>query len=733
MSNHHDTKKSNGKYWFVGFFALLWLVLRSGENPKRLTYPCQQAALPLAFNWILTLAAFFTGSILLRKFVKNSPLVIFISGIIWFTLSLPGDSNANLKTGIRPPVWEVPNPISKVFVLDSIPSTKGSLAAGNATVPDSCLVDPAIDTLFMMLSAKGVYIHKTTVHPNGIVGSNNVVIIKGNFQWTGKVSTSTDRIKGLIWQILKHPAGFTGEIIVCDNTQGYSIDQNDNNSEDPNQSIVNVVNTFRAKGYPVYLRDWKNLMYVAGVEYNQGNYNDCYIYEPPTKISYPKFRSSSGKYLISLRYGIWDSLASVYDSARLCIINFPVLKHHGMSGATVAIKNWIGVMSVEWANERYGGWTEMHYNYLFNQYALVSRIMAVTYPRLSIVDAAWTSAAGNTTPDYVVNTKVLLASTDPVAVSWYAAKFVLTPIAYNKSETNPDLPGGKYNVCLANWTNFLRDSAGLACTKDSNKISVYGRESLLQTTLPAIPQLLSPANGATNQPRILNLNWNESSSALFYHLQLSADSLFSSRLIDDSTLTATSYRVEGLFQLTTYYWRVRAKNSAGQSDFSSVSNFTTGNSITMSVQLNNGWNLLSVPLTVNDASLDAIFPNAISRAFSFDSTNYHIRDSLKNGFGYWVKFPTNTPIEISGAQRLFDTIIVNKGWNMIGSISTPVAVSSINSIPSNITISKYYGYQAQYSTADTIYPGRGYWIKVQQAGSLVISTSQGISSVSIKE
>ncbi len=490
---HRQLPKFRGKFWFVGFFALLWLFIRSGENPKRLAYPCQQAALPLAFNWILALATFFTGSILLRKFVKASPLVIFISGILWFTVSLPGDSTAGLKKVFYTPVWEVPNPISKVFVLDSIPATKGSLAAGDATVPDSCLIDPAIDTLCLMLQLRGVYLHQTSIHPAGIVGSNNVVIIKGNFQWSGKVGTSTDRIKGLIWQILNHPDGFTGEILVCDNTQGYSIDQDDNNSEDPNQSIVNVVNTFRAKGYPVYLRDWKNLNYVDGLEYNQGDYNDCYIYEPLTKISYPKFRSSSGKYLISLRYGIWDSLAAKYDSSRLCLINFPVLKHHGMSGATEAVKNWIGVMTTAWPNERYGGWTSMHDNYLFSQYALVSRIMAVTYPRLSIVDATWTSALGNANPDYVVNTKVLLASTDPVAVSWYAAKFILTPIASNPPETNPDFPGGKYNITLTNWSNYLRDSAGLSCTKDPTKISVYGRENL-----PDLPIQLVSLNAELN-------------------------------------------------------------------------------------------------------------------------------------------------------------------------------------------------------------------------------------------
>jgi hypothetical protein len=348
MSLKIDKIKSYVKYWLIGFFAFLWILLRSLENPKRLTYPCQRVALPLAFNWILSMFIFFTGSFFLKKVAGSSVLIFIISLIIWITITQPGNSTAaSIKVSaliIRPPVWEVVNPLSKVFVMDSIPATKGSLAAGNATVPDSCLDDPAIDTLLMILASQGTYIHKTSIHPNGIVGSNNVVIIKGNYQWTGKVSTSTDRVKGLIWQVLNHPAGFTGEIIVCDNTQEYAIDDYDNNSEDPNQSIVDVVNTFRAKGYPVYILDWKYMNYIDGVEYSQGNYNDCYIYNTATKISYPKFKTPSKRNYVSLRYGIWDSLSSSYNSSKLCIINFPVLKHHGMSGATIAVKNWIGVM-----------------------------------------------------------------------------------------------------------------------------------------------------------------------------------------------------------------------------------------------------------------------------------------------------------------------------------------------------------------------------------------------------
>ena len=54
MSTYEPKTQIFLKRWFVGnillagFFALLWLLLRSGTKPSRLAYPCQQAAQPLA-------------------------------------------------------------------------------------------------------------------------------------------------------------------------------------------------------------------------------------------------------------------------------------------------------------------------------------------------------------------------------------------------------------------------------------------------------------------------------------------------------------------------------------------------------------------------------------------------------------------------------------------------------------------------------------------------------------
>ena len=467
-------------HWIVGPAALLWLLLRSGANPKRLSYPCQKAAVPLAVNWLLAAIAFFAGSYLFRRFAKFSTIALLTAGVIWFVGSVPDFTKSEIHNYGPLPVWETYNPVSRVFVMDSLPSTTGSLAAGDATVPDQYLSDPAIDTLMAMLEAGGVYLHQTASHSDGIIGADNVVIIKGNFQWTSRNTTSTDRIKGFIWQIVNHPDGFSGEILICDNTQdlGTGINHNDNNSEDPDQSIIDVVNTFFSKGYPVYLLDWVNIWDDVASEYSDGDYNDGYVYETETMISYPKFRSPSGNYYISLRYGIWDSLSSEYDSSHLCIIDFPVLKAHFRAGSTIAVKNWIGVLTTAHRDERYGGLDPLHDTYFFGPYALVARVMAVTFPRLSIVDAAWTTREGPINLSLVENTRMLVASTDPVAASWYAAKFILTPIAVNPTMTDPDRPGGRYSTILDRWTTFLADSAGFACTNNAARITICDRTIL---------------------------------------------------------------------------------------------------------------------------------------------------------------------------------------------------------------------------------------------------------------
>jgi len=121
----------------------------------------------------------------------------------------------------------------------------------------------------------------------------------------------------------------------------------------------------------------------------------------------------------------------------------------------------------------------MHFDYMFSEYALPAKVMQVTYPKLTIIDAAWANPERNYGSD-AVQLNMLLGSTDPFAASWYAAKYMLTPVAYYPERTNPDLSGW-YGEYFNNWINCMHDS-GFAVTKDPAEISVYNREILSVTS-----------------------------------------------------------------------------------------------------------------------------------------------------------------------------------------------------------------------------------------------------------
>jgi hypothetical protein len=59
---------------------------------------------------------------------------------------------------------------------------------------------------------------------------------------------------------------------------------------------------------------------------------------------------------------------------------------------------------------------------------------------------------------------------------------------------------------------------------------------------------------------------------------------------------------------------------------------------------------------------------------------------------------------------------------MIGSVSHPIPLSAVSPIAPATTASDYFGYSfpGGYFIADSLLPGKGYWIKMSQSGSLVL-------------
>jgi uncharacterized protein (TIGR02145 family) len=143
---------------------------------------------------------------------------------------------------------------------------------------------------------------------------------------------------------------------------------------------------------------------------------------------------------------------------------------------------------------------------------------------------------------------------------------------------------------------------------------------------------------------------------------------------------------------------------------------------TQSIKVEAGWNLISLPRCVIDSTKSSLFPTAISDAFIFQNV-YVSKDTLENGFGFWLKFDSSQTIPISGNTIVEDTIAVQTDWNMIGALTVPIAVSRIKTDPPNITDSDFFDFtNGIYQSTDTIQPGKGFWVKVKQSGVIILSS-----------
>lgn len=141
------------------------------------------------------------------------------------------------------------------------------------------------------------------------------------------------------------------------------------------------------------------------------------------------------------------------------------------------------------------------------------------------------------------------------------------------------------------------------------------------------------------------------------------------------------------------------------------------------------WNMASVPESLSNFSKTAVWPTAISTAQRWNTQNaqYVDTDPLQFGQGYWVRFGPSQLIPYDGTRRYYKAIAVESTaatqWNLIGSISGSVSTCAIVQSPSGIVASSYFTYNNGYVTINTIEPGYGVWVKVNQSGTLTLKTS----------
>ncbi len=475
----------------IGLLSLAWFVFRTGTKPSRATYPCQRVAAANGYAWLTTYvlpALSITGFVGEHRSTKRKLLTVAIvllaaAGAAWIANG-PGSGLLNAAVVDR----EIE------LVLDESRAT--SLPASNLFVVSGTHGnDDGVAELIALMAEQGTPFYgsdeaERTSGPTGLIAADDVVLIKINAQWDQRGGTNTDLLRSLIQTIVDHPDGFTGEIIVADNGQdqygprgsGGSLDWSRNNAEVRSQSTQDVVNSFaadhRVSGYL-----WDTITRNRVTEYDQGDTEDGYVLaktvSPTTGAlaAYPKFRSTDGTY-VSFRNGIWDPDRQTYDSDRLKVINVPILKPHSIFGVTGCIKHYMGVTS-DMLTRSAGA--RAHNSVGVG--GMGTEIAETRFPTLNVVDAIWVSLTPGNGPQVyysgATRVDVIAASTDPVALDYWAAKYILTQGARETGRSNVASVDPDSERSFARWLRLSMDeivTAGYQVTIEEARMNVYVSE-----------------------------------------------------------------------------------------------------------------------------------------------------------------------------------------------------------------------------------------------------------------
>ncbi|SVB56655.1 uncharacterized protein METZ01_LOCUS209509 [marine metagenome] len=142
--------------------------------------------------------------------------------------------------------------------------------------------------------------------------------------------------------------------------------------------------------------------------------------------------------------------------------------------------------------------------------------------------------------------------------------------------------------------------------------------------------------------------------------------------------------------------------------------------ITVNVNYNEGWNLVGLPLSVDDAGYLSIFPEAISGTlYSFEG-GYISENELFGGVGYWLRFPESISIDIMGVPINEITISLNEGWNLITGITFETNTNSIQDPGEIIVPETFYDFDNGYGLVDELIPGHGYWVRANNSGNIIV-------------
>jgi hypothetical protein len=136
----------------------------------------------------------------------------------------------------------------------------------------------------------------------------------------------------------------------------------------------------------------------------------------------------------------------------------------------------------------------------------------------------------------------------------------------------------------------------------------------------------------------------------------------------------------------------------------------------VTVDHNSGWNLVGLPLVVEDPHYQTVFPDAIDNTLFGFSDVYFDTEELIPGKGYWLRFENIGTTTINGSPIDELTISLSEGWNLVSVLHFDLSIDSINDPDSIIVPNTLFGFSDVYFDTEELVPGKGYWLRAFQDG-----------------
>ncbi len=135
------------------------------------------------------------------------------------------------------------------------------------------------------------------------------------------------------------------------------------------------------------------------------------------------------------------------------------------------------------------------------------------------------------------------------------------------------------------------------------------------------------------------------------------------------------------------------------------------------------WNIVGLPVTVNNTQVNTVFPSAVEGSCYQYDTGFQQTETLLTGEGYWLRFSESGSTNITGSVITSLDVPLFFGWNLISGISEEVSLDQIIDDDGLIIHGSFYEFNAGFQPVTTMTPGKGYWVRANDTGTITITNT----------